>query len=193
MTIRGDRRPTGYLVDDDLARQRTLTSPTPSDPAGPAPPGDAAVATSPGEAAGPASPGDPAMQDAPLAPGHAAVATPAGDAPGSEAPADDHGATVGPPPGNGSGATGSQLRRFIKSRPWVPMHELRRRFGIEGTEDEMAGVDVGGARIYVGLPPREAALLADLIRQGEVGYELVHDPDCPAVAGVYPMRPVVRT
>ena len=108
MTIRGDRRPTGYLVDDDLARQRTLTSPTPSDPAGPAPPGDAAVATSPGEAAGPASPGDPAMQDAPLAPGHAAVATPAGDAPGSEAPADDHGATVGPPPGNGSGATGSR-------------------------------------------------------------------------------------
>ena len=26
--------------------------------------------------------------------------------------------------------TPSQLRRFIKSRPWVPMHELRRRFGI---------------------------------------------------------------
>jgi hypothetical protein len=92
-----------------------------------------------------------------------------------------------------SGATASQLRRFIKSRPWVPMHELRRRFGIEGPEDEMTPVDLPGARIYVGLPPREASLLGDLFRQGEVGYELVHDPDCPAVAGVYPMRPVVRT
>ncbi len=92
-----------------------------------------------------------------------------------------------------SGATASQLRRFIKSRPWVPMHELRRRFAIEGPEDEMSPVDVAGARIFVGLPQREAGLLGELLRQGEVGYELVHDPDCPAVAGVYPMRPVVRT
>jgi hypothetical protein len=73
------------------------------------------------------------------------------------------------------------------------MHELRRRFGIEGPEDEMAPMDVPDGRVFVGLPAREAALLADLIRQGDVGYELVHDPDCPAVAGVYPMRPVVRS
>ena len=98
---------------------------------------------------------------------------------------------TGPAPG--AGATSSQLRRFIKSRPWVPMHELRRRFAIEGPEDEMSAVDVVGARVFVGLPAREASLLAELVRQGEVGYELVHDPDCPAVAGVYPMRPVVRT
>jgi hypothetical protein len=93
----------------------------------------------------------------------------------------------------GNGATASQLRRFIKSRPWVPMHELRRRFGIEGTDDEMAPIDLKDGRIFAGLPPREAALLGDLIRQGEIGYELVHDPDCPGIAGVYPMRPVVRT
>ncbi len=73
------------------------------------------------------------------------------------------------------------------------MHELRRRFGIEGTDDEMAPIDLKDGRIFAGLPPREAALLGDLIRQGEIGYELVHDPDCPAIAGVYPMRPVVRT
>ena len=28
------------------------------------------------------------------------------------------------------GCTQAQLRRFIKSRPYVPMHELRRQFGI---------------------------------------------------------------
>jgi hypothetical protein len=117
------------------------------------------------------------------------AATPAAAPPtdGADAVQGDLGAA------GGSGATASQLRRFIKSRPWVPMHELRRRFGIEGPEDEMVGMDVGGGRVFVGLPPREAGLLRDLIRQGEVGYELVHDPDCPAIAGVYPMRPVVRT
>ena len=93
----------------------------------------------------------------------------------------------------GGGATASQLRRFVKSRPWVPMHELRRRFGIEGSDDEMNPIDLKDGRIFIGLPPREAALVGELIRQGEVGVELVHDPDCPAVAGVYPMRPVVRT
>ena len=88
--------------------------------------------------------------------------------------------------------TTSQLRRFIKSRPWVPMHELRRRFGINGGDDDMTGVDFEGGRIFLGLPPREAVMVGDLIRQGEVGFELVHDPDCPAVAGVFPMRPVAR-
>lgn len=90
-------------------------------------------------------------------------------------------------------ATSSQLRRFIKSRPWVPMHELRRRFALNGGDDEMTGIDVEGGRVFVGLPPREAAMIGDLIRQGDVGFELVHDPDCPAVAGVFPMRPVART
>jgi hypothetical protein len=167
-------------VDDDLARERTLTQPIPPDAPVPAAPPAASEPAAPPEASEPVPH---AADQGPVAPRDPA------DPPASS----DVSAGPGGPPANGTGATGSQLRRFIKSRPWVPMHELRRRFGIEGTEDEMAGVDVGGARIYVGLPPREAALLADLIRQGEVGYELVHDPDCPAVAGVYPMRPVVRT
>ncbi|MEI8333056.1 MAG: hypothetical protein WCH74_04300 [Chloroflexota bacterium] len=89
-------------------------------------------------------------------------------------------------------ATQSQLRRFIKSRAWIPMHELRRRFEIEGGDDDMSQITVDGCRLYVGLPPREAGLVGDLIRQGEVGYELLLDPVCPAIAGLYPMRPVVR-
>jgi hypothetical protein len=164
-------------VDDDLAQPHTLIAPSPPD------------AGTPADALRPALDVPASSVDA-ATPVEGAAPEPGGSRPGGpRLPGDVRPAE----PVGGLGATTSQLRRFIKSRPWVPMHELRRRFGIEGPEDEMALVDVPGARIYVGLPPREASLLGDLIRQGEVGYELVHDPDCPAVAGVYPMRPVVRT
>jgi hypothetical protein len=89
--------------------------------------------------------------------------------------------------------TAPQLRRFIKSRTYVPMHELRRRFGINGTEDDVTPVDTEGRRIFVGLPAREGRLLGELLRAGDVGYELSMDPLTPVVVGVYPMRPVPRT
>jgi len=91
-----------------------------------------------------------------------------------------------------SGATAPQFRRFIKSRAYVPMHELRRRFGINGIEDDVTPVELAGGWIYVGLPPREGQLLGELLRGGEVGYELSLDPCTPIVIGVYPMRPVPR-
>jgi hypothetical protein len=94
--------------------------------------------------------------------------------------------------GEQAGCTAPQLRRFIKSRAYVPMHELRRRFGINGGEDDVTGVDMGGSWIYVGLPTREGRLLGELLRGGEVGYELSLDPRTPVVIGVYPMRPVPR-
>jgi len=89
--------------------------------------------------------------------------------------------------------TVAQLRRFIKSRPWVPMHELRRRFGINGVEDDVTPIRVGGDRLYVGLPSTEGHLMAELLGGGDVGYELSMDPDVPVVVGVYPMRPVPRS
>jgi hypothetical protein len=89
--------------------------------------------------------------------------------------------------------TAPQLRRFIKSRPYVPMHELRRRFGINGTEDDVSSIDLGQHRVYVGLPPREGSLLGELLRGGDIGYELSLDPRTPIVIGLYPMRPVART
>ena len=46
--------------------------------------------------------------------------------------------------------------------------------------------------MYVGLPERECRLLGELVRGGEVGYELSLDPRTPIVVGVYPMRPVPR-
>jgi hypothetical protein len=92
----------------------------------------------------------------------------------------------------GMGCTAPQLRRFIKSRPYVPMHELRRRFAIDGTDDDVTPVALDAGRIFVGLPAREGALLGELLRGGEVGFELSLDPRTPVVIGVYPMRPIPR-
>ena len=92
-----------------------------------------------------------------------------------------------------AGCTDPQLRRFIKSRAYVPMHELRRRFGLTGDDDDVTGVEVErGRRVYVGLPNREGNLLGDLFRAGDVGYELSLDPISPIVVGVFPMRPIAR-
>jgi hypothetical protein len=103
----------------------------------------------------------------------------------------------GPGPGNGqersNGCTAPQLRRFIKSRPYVPMHELRRRFAIDGGDDEVTQVSINQGHVYVGLPSREGSLLGELLRGGDIGYELSLDPRTPVVIGVYPMRPVPRS
>jgi len=120
----------------------------------------------------------------------------------STAPALENGARtlpdrLAPPPAVDDGqadrgATGPQLRRFIKSRAYVPMHELRRRFAINGQDDEVTPVDLEQRRVFVGLPDREGRLLAELLRGGDIGYELSMDPITPIVVGVYPMRPVTR-
>ena len=98
----------------------------------------------------------------------------------------------GPPQAVANGCTAPQLRRFIKSRPYVPMHELRRRFSIDGDDDDVTQVRLDGGHVYVGLPEREGVLLGELLRGGEIGYELSLDPRSPIVVGVYPMRPVPR-
>jgi hypothetical protein len=88
--------------------------------------------------------------------------------------------------------TQAQLRRFIKSRPWIPMHELRRRFNIPGGDDDVTPVYTAGGVIFVGLPATEGGMLGELLNGGDVGYELSQDPGAPIVVGVYPMRPVPR-
>jgi hypothetical protein len=52
--------------------------------------------------------------------------------------ADKNGSRNGSTPSQG--CTQAQLRRFIKSRAYVPMHELRRRFAIDGATDDVAAV-----------------------------------------------------
>jgi hypothetical protein len=73
------------------------------------------------------------------------------------------------------------------------MHELRRRFGISGDEDDVTPVALDDGHVYLGLPEREGRLLGDLLRGGEVGFELSLDPRTPVVIGVYPMRPIPRS
>ena len=91
------------------------------------------------------------------------------------------------------GPTAAQLRRFIKSRPYVPLHELRRRFELNGDLDEVSSVELPDAgTVYVGLPQREAEFVASLVRDGDIGVELSQDPTAPIVVGVFPMRPVAR-
>jgi hypothetical protein len=151
-------------------------------------------------AAEPLRPADPAPPiDFKREAGPGVVATGPGDdhGPARDAPPAEHGGRI---PGPDTGAIGAmasctapQLRRFIKSRPYVPMHELRRRFGINGTEDDVSSIDLGQHRVYVGLPPREGSLLGELLRGGDIGYELSLDPRTPVVIGLYPMRPVART
>ncbi|CAN5525060.1 hypothetical protein BH20CHL7_BH20CHL7_16780 [soil metagenome] len=72
------------------------------------------------------------------------------------------------------------------------MHELRRRFGINGGDDDVTQVRMADSAIYIGLPQREGVLLGELLRGGEIGFELSLDPSTPIVVGVYPMRPVPR-
>ena len=124
-----------------------------------------------------------------------------GPAPINGGPASVHGGPahvnggVAPQNGNPDRAgqcTAPQLRRFIKSRPYVPMHELRRRFGIDGGDDDVTSVRLEPGWVYIGLPSREGTLLGDLLRAGEIGYELSLDPRSPIVIGVYPMRPIPR-
>lgn len=91
------------------------------------------------------------------------------------------------------GPTAAQFRRFIKSRPYVPLHELRRRFELNGDFDEVTPIDIGEqGHVFVGLPLREAQFIAELVCGGDVGVELCHDPLVPIVVGVYAMRPVAR-
>lgn len=88
--------------------------------------------------------------------------------------------------------TQSQLRRFIKSRAYIPMHELRRRFALDGPADEMTSAHYEGRRVFLGLPEREGRMIAELVRQGEVGLELSQDPAVAVAVGFFPMRPIVR-
>ena len=109
----------------------------------------------------------------------------------SAAPSEDE-ADGAPTPGRRPNCTLAQMRRFIKSRPYVPVHELRRRFEIEGLEDEVSPVSTSRGTIYVGLPQEQALFLGELIKSGDVGCEMLLDPDSPGVVGVFPMRPVAR-
>jgi hypothetical protein len=119
------------------------------------------------------------------------------DAATDQEPADRPQAGEATPAGRGQegragGCTQAQLRRFIRSRPYVPMHELRRRFELNGLPDDVTPIRAPDGTIWIGLPHRESGFVADLLRQGDIGVELCRDPAVRIVVGVYAMRPVSR-
>jgi hypothetical protein len=196
------RQPRAVDVGQSQAAEPTR-SPDPTQAADAAPTPD--VAPMPPAVPPPAPASRPPVQDSPSPVATDGAAHPAPGANGQEAPASNRpNGQVGPNGHNGQGrpmpllpipvnqATAPQLRRFIKSRPYVPMHELRRRFAIDGGDDDVTAVHIDRHWIFVGLPEREGGLLGELLRAGEIGYELSLDPRTPIVVGVYPMRPAPR-
>ena len=81
----------------------------------------------------------------------------------------------------------SSLRRFITSRPYVAIAELRRRFILD-EPDAVSRLERDGVVVWVGLPDREAAKLQQLWLRDEIGLELSVEVRAPAVVGVFPMR-----
>ena len=77
----------------------------------------------------------------------------------------------------------SSLRRFVSSRPYVPVAELRRRFGLE-EPDDMVRISRNGTSAFIGVPAREAAKLEELWTRDELGVELSVDVRAPVVVGV---------
>jgi len=80
----------------------------------------------------------------------------------------------------------SSLRRYLTSRPYLSIADIRRRFGLD--PDSMSLVSRNGTTAYIGLPEREATKLQDLWQRDEVGVEFSVEVKAPVVVGVYPMR-----
>jgi hypothetical protein len=81
----------------------------------------------------------------------------------------------------------SSLRRFISSRPYVAIAELRRRFILD-QPDAMSRLERDGQVVWVGLPEREATKLQDLWLRDEIGIQLSVEVRAPVVVGIFPMR-----
>ena len=67
-----------------------------------------------------------------------------------------------------------------RAGPWVPLHELRRRFGISGDDDDVSPIRVGDQRaVHRPAAGREPRMVGELLSGGDVGYELSPGPGRP--------------
>src|SRR5688572_18183961 len=80
----------------------------------------------------------------------------------------------------------SSLRRYLTSRPYIAVADIRRRFGLD--PEAMSVVARNGTTAYIGLPEREASKLQDLWQRDEIGVELSVEVRAPVVVGIFPMR-----
>jgi hypothetical protein len=80
----------------------------------------------------------------------------------------------------------SSLRRYLTSRPYVPVADIRRRFGLD--PDAVSAVARNGTTAYIGLPEREALKVQDLWQRDEIGVEMSVEVRASVIIGLYPMR-----
>jgi hypothetical protein len=78
----------------------------------------------------------------------------------------------------------SSLHWFIKSRPYVLVPDIRRRFELE-TADEALPIVAPSGRAFVALPARAARFLEDLVREQRIGLEMAADLNARMVVGVF--------
>ena len=82
----------------------------------------------------------------------------------------------------------SSLLWFIRSRSYVSIPDVRRRFNLDEGDDVSPFVTSQG-RIYVGLPSDATRALGDLAREGRIGLELQPGLMAKIAIGVYVMPP----
>lgn len=78
----------------------------------------------------------------------------------------------------------SSLLWFIRSRSYVSIPDIRRRFNLNEGEDVVAVTSPNG-HVFVGLPGDAARVLGELIREGRVGVEIEPSLHAHAAIGVY--------
>jgi hypothetical protein len=78
----------------------------------------------------------------------------------------------------------SSLLWFIRSRSYVSIPDVRRRFNLDGG-DEVSPLICQIGRVYVGLPSDATRVLGDLVREGRVGLEILPGLAARAAIGVY--------
>ena len=93
---------------------------------------------------------------------------------------------VGAPPKR---VKSNNLLWFVGGRTYVPLADLRRRFGLP-PEDGTCLQDNEGP-CHIGLPVQVAEVLVDLKQKGKLGFSYDMEHAFRIVVGVYPMR--IRT
>ena len=82
----------------------------------------------------------------------------------------------------------SSLLWFIRSRSYVTLADVRRRFGVDlgdDVSDVVSSIRGPQGLAFVGLPNQQARILQELWCEGKIGLEFAHDIMAPSVNGVY--------
>ena len=81
-------------------------------------------------------------------------------------------------------ANRQRILRYVRSRSFMPISELRRYFAIES--DEGAVLEDERGKIYVGLPKEVGRTILTLAAEGKIGLEFSAEFDVRVLIGVYP-------